>query len=508
MRRQSEDHGLTAVPSSRRAASALLWTYGLTLLKLAIAFALSLVLAHILGPGPFGLVAVGLLVVGPGMLLVEAGAGAALIQREAIDSDVIASAFTWQVMGGLSLSAVCTLLAPALAWLLRTPSAAPVLRALAPAFLIQSVGLVSAALLRRELRHRDVLLATTITYAISYGVIALPMALTGAGVWALVTAQLLQSALASAAMIALKPHSWRLRAPWADRQLLHFSAQVLRVNGLNWLIENGDNLLVGRLFGPTSLGLYGRAYSTIRLPADGLLTALQAVSFAGHSRVKDLGMARRGFVAAVNAVSLLALPLFATTAVLGPNLIVGLYGRAWAGAGPLVLPLSIAMAFHCLVALSGPVLWARNRVRLEYVAQLASLSVLAAALVVLSGNVVQVAWAVALAYAIRGVLMTSAAARLLEVPPSLTFRACLSGWRAATVAAVASALLRLSGAPALVVVLAGLLVCAAAAAQRSLTRNPREWTDELRLTAGSLGVPAIDKRLGASPGRTVVAAAS
>jgi PST family polysaccharide transporter len=309
-------------------------------------------------------------------------------------------------------------------------------------------------------------------------------------------------------MIALKPHPWRLRVPWADRELLRFSGEVLRVNGLNWLIENGDNLLVGRLFGPTSLGLYGRTYSTVRLPADGLLTALQAVSFAGHSRVKDVGTARRGFVATVNAVSLLALPLFATTSVLGPNLIVGLYGRAWAGAGPLVLPLSIAMTFHCLVALSGPVLWARNRVRLEYVAQLASLTVLSASLVVLSGNIVQVAWAVAMAYAIRGVLMTTAAAGLLEVPPSLTIRACLSGWRAATIAAAASALLRLSHPPALVAVLAGLLICAAAAAQRLLTRNPREWTDELRATAGSLGIPAVNKRLGASQGQTVAAAAS
>ena len=162
-------------------------------------------------------------------------------------------------------------------------------------------------------------------------------------------------------------------------------------NALNWLIENGDNLVVGRLFGTTALGLYSRSYSTIRTPADALLTSLQAVSFAGHARVKDPAAARSVYVATLNAISLVALPMFIATGVLGPTLIAGLYGPAWARAGNLVRPLSVAMACHCLVALSGPVLWARDQVRLEYIAQIASLAVLAVALAAFSGSTAQIA---------------------------------------------------------------------------------------------------------------------
>jgi lipopolysaccharide exporter len=478
---------------------ALAWTYGLTALRFTLAFGLSVVLAHILGPGPFGLVAVAFVVMGPGMLLVEAGAGAALIQRGTLTAEAVASAFTWQLLSGLVLSGLCVVLAPVMASALQAPAATPVLRAMAPAYLLQSVGLVSAALLKRSLRHRDVLIATTATYVVSFGLIALPLAAAGAGVWALVVAQLTQATGSSAALLLLCRHSWRLRAPWADRELLRFSNQVLRVNGLNWVIENGDNLLVGRLFGSIALGLYGRAYSTVRLPADATLTALQAVTFAGHSRVKDLATARRGYVASLNAVSLIALPLFATTAVCGPAVIIAVYGQAWAGAGRMVAPLSIAMAFHCLVAVSGPVLWARDRVRKEYVAQVVSLAVLVGALGVLSADLVQVAWAVTIAYVVRGVLMAAAAARVLEVPAALAWRSALSGARAAVLASVGVLALTVPRVPSLVLGTAGLAVCALVTTGLTFALRAPEWTDELRDTARSLGIPVLSRRLAAYP---------
>ena len=125
---------------SQRAGAALLWAYGLTVARFTIAFGLTLVLAHLLGPRPFGLVGVALLVVTPGMLLVEAGAGAALIQRDTVTPDVVASALTWQLLSGAVLSAATIALAPLIASLLHLSAATAVIRAMAPAFLLQSLG--------------------------------------------------------------------------------------------------------------------------------------------------------------------------------------------------------------------------------------------------------------------------------------------------------------------------------------------------------------------------------
>lgn len=492
-------------PLVRRAAHALAWSYALTLAKSVLAFALSVVLARLLGPAPFGLVAAALLVVSPGMLLVEAGAGPALIQRETLDEDAVACAFTWQLLAGLALTLGTVVAAPLLAALLNTPGLTPVLRAMAPAFMLQSFGLVSTALLRRDLRHRDVLIAITVTYAIAYGMVGLPLALNGAGVWALVSAQLAQAGLASAILFSLRPVRRCWRAPWRDGALLRFSNQVLQVNGLNWMIENGDNLVIGRLFGAPVLGLYSRAYATLRLPADSLMSALQAVTFASHSRRRDPASACRAYVATLNAVSLIALPFFAAAAVLGGPIVLALYGPAWAAAGALVTPLSLAMLFHCLVAVSGPVLWARDNVRREFLAQLLSLGVLVSALLLASASPIQVAWGVTVAYAIRGVAMTLSAARTVGVPLRDLARASASGIRPATAAALAAFAVRaLVGSP--LIVLCGGLAAAGVATVIALWPVRRlEWTVELATVAAALPVPGLRTRLARLSQRTLAA---
>jgi O-antigen/teichoic acid export membrane protein len=401
----------------RRTFRALSWSYGLTLVRNLLAFGLSIILARVLGPTPYGAVAAGLLVVGIGLIVVDAGAGAALIQRTDVDGDVIASVFTWQLfVGGLLTVVVFSTAHPISALFGGGRNTETAIRALSFMFLFQAGGLASTALLRRELRHARVLAGTTITYAFAYGLLGIPLALRGAGVWSLVTAQLVQCALASVVTYAAVRHSLRLRWPWRDTQIVQFGMKVTGVNAVNWLIENGDNLVVGAALGTRQLGLYSRAYSTLRWPTDALTQSAQAVAFAAFSRRGAGAATTRAYKAAINAISLAVIPLFLVVAVSGHSLIQALYGDEWLAAVPLVWIFSAAMIFQCLVAITGSILWAINSVGSELRAQLAVIALGGLALAFFHSTMTAVASVVLSTYILRAILMLRALQKKLDMP--------------------------------------------------------------------------------------------
>lgn len=119
--------------------------------------------------------------------------------------------------------------------------------------------------------------------------------------------------------------------------------------------------MVGRAFGTQALGAYTVSYNLVRTPTNHLVTSIQQVLFPASARSRgtnaDYGLT---YLLVVWGVSLVAFPVFLSVAALSGTLVDALYGAKWASATPILLPLAIAMPFHAVMAVGGPMLWGRG----------------------------------------------------------------------------------------------------------------------------------------------------
>jgi PST family polysaccharide transporter len=400
---------------TRSTLGALRWNALGTVVRVASQLLVGIVLARILGPEPFGLVAAALLFISVGLLLQDLGLGSAIVQASELDERDIRFAFTVQMLVAILATAVVALGASLIATLLRVPQLATILPALSVQFLLQGFGATSSALLRRDLHFKSVQIAQTLSYVIGYVAVGIPMAFGGYAVWSLVTAQLVQSGLQSIILYARAPHSVAPTLRSSNPKLGRFGLGVLLTNLTNWSISSLDSAYIARFLGAVPLGLYNRAFLLTGGPALHLIAVLQGVLFPAYSRTdSDLARIRRGYLTALLVVGAILLPSLGIAAAIPSTLVEGLYGPQWSAAAPVITPLALAMILLCLTATAGPTLWATGRIWVEFRIQVVVAIMLAlGAYFAVSRGIAAVAWLVAIVSFIRGFAMNQAALRLL-----------------------------------------------------------------------------------------------
>ena len=410
----SEHDVATAIPNS--AFSAVKWNYAGNLGRAAIQFLIGIVLARLLGPEPFGLVAVASLILGLGALFADFGLASALVQRKDITAHDVRYVFTLQALFGLLLTLILELCTGPIAAFFRRPDAVAVLHAMFLMFFFQGLGQTSFALLRRRLDFKRLQIAQLVSYLLGYVAIGLPLAFWGMGVWSLVIAQLSQTVLATVIAYALVRHSVLPTFKGRTDGFLQFGLTVTLTNLNNWGLACLDTVVIGRLFSTVQLGLYNRAFSLVAMPTYNIVSSIQNVLFSASARMQDdTERLRRTYLTSLGVIGLVCLPIFMVVAAIAHRMIAGVYGAAWLDAVPILVPIALAMPFSALMGLGGPVMSGAGRVnyemRIQFVSLLAYLPLLywAAHL-----TVVVVAWAVLASYVLRFFLITQVTLQLLH----------------------------------------------------------------------------------------------
>jgi PST family polysaccharide transporter len=305
-------------------------------------------LGRLLTPVEFGIVAAAGVVVWLSMIFSSLGVGPALVQRKTLEPRHIATAFATSVMFGVSVALIVFLLAPWIALLFRIDGLTPVLQAMAVVFPIAGLSSVSESLLQRRLRFRSIASAELASYAIGYGAVGIGMALAGFGVWSLVGAEVTKATIKSGIFLYMVPDSKQIgfdRAAFGE--LITFGGRYAAGGFSTYLAAQGDNFIVARVLGASALGLYGRAYELMMVPAQALGVVLDKILFATMSQMQDESLRlTRAYRRAAALVALLVLPVSAATIVLAPEIIRALLGSGWEGAVRPLQVLGVAMYFR------------------------------------------------------------------------------------------------------------------------------------------------------------------
>lgn len=305
-------------------------------LNFALRVGYMIVLARLLSPHDFGLVAMVTVVTGVYGLFTSAGLSTATVQKADITDQQISALFWINVLIGVAFAILCVLTAPALVAFYREPRLTGIAIALAAGFLFTGLGVQHIALLQRQLRYPELTVIETSSQLIS-SALGIGMALYGLGYWALVAAAISAPAITTAcAWVTVK---WRPGRPgWSGeiRRMILYGGTVT-LNGLVVYIGyNLEKFLLGRFWGADVLGLYGRAYQLISVPTDYLNGAIGSVAFSALSRLQGetatfKSYFLRGYTLAVS----LTIPVTIFCAVFAREIILLLFGEAWLAAAEI-----------------------------------------------------------------------------------------------------------------------------------------------------------------------------
>ena len=323
-----------------RTTRAARWRLGGAVVGAGLQFGVGVLLARLLAPADFGVVALAYVVLGLARPVCDVGIGDAIVQRQELTTRHVRTAATFSVLMGIAVAGVLVVLAPAFASMMRDARVVPVLRVLSFALAIRSSAIVSDAMLRRRLEFNKQVVIETSSYVVGYGCVAVGLALFGYGVRSLAWGALAETLLSSIAQIAIvRPDIRPLLARAELGQLLGFGAGTTMNSWVNYVALNGDYFVVGRSLGAASLGLYVRAYTLMKLPHTYVANALSRVMFPAFASVQTEPVRlRRGYLLLTEVVAVVAAPSMAVLAVVAPHFVRALYGPQWLGA---VLPLQI-----------------------------------------------------------------------------------------------------------------------------------------------------------------------
>ena len=293
-----------------------------------------LVLARLLEPASFGVMATALLLVLLGQRILLEGISYFVVQLDETNDKVLSTAFWSAAVLGLITAGSLFLFADFIASSFNMAQLADVLPFLAVIPMLEALAAVHIGLLRREAKFRQ--LATRTLFSGTLGCFAgITVALLGGGIYALVVQQVVQSI--GNCVAALVSHQWRPQASFnrdSARNLLQFSLPM----GGNAIVYVGlnrmDIVLLGGFAGPTATGVYSMAKRLARAITDLLVTGVSTASLTKLSVAKsDPQRMEQALMNSLRLASLLAFPAFALLGYFGPVLLPSILGTNWSSVG-------------------------------------------------------------------------------------------------------------------------------------------------------------------------------
>lgn len=382
--------GMTAVAQPkeaglrRRALGAGAWVLTGRVVSRIVTVTTSLVLARLLTPSDFGLVAMGVLALSLLEVLTAVGVRDALIQREGDIGELLDSAWTIEILRGATISGLLFLAAPAVAVFFREPAAVAIIRAVSVIPLLRGLENIGTVLFRKELDFRkDFKLEAS--RVIAHAVVGISLAVALRSVWALVAAQIVGYAVQSVVSYVLSPVRPAFRLDWAQaRGLYGFGKWVLLGGLIGYAQLQADTFFVARFFSPAELGLYTLAFTISNVVIVDIGKAIAKVMFPVYSMgATDMDRVTRGLLDAYELVAAATLPLCVGLALVADDFTLVVLGEDWASMIPVLRVLAIAACCRALAVSGSGFFWGIGRPHVTFRMNLLQLFVLAAGLIVL-----------------------------------------------------------------------------------------------------------------------------
>ncbi|MFC6222986.1 lipopolysaccharide biosynthesis protein [Hymenobacter artigasi] len=482
------------------------WTMTATIVNSVLQVGYTAVMARLLSPAAFGLVALAGVILRFGVYFAKMGMERAIIQKPDLTEQDVRVAFTSSVLLGALFAGLLMASAPLAASIVHQPEVVPVVRALALGIFLSGVNGTAMSLLHRAMRFRALAIMEMLSFLLSYLGLGMFLAWQGFGVWALVGASLGQGLLVTVLAYGAVRHSVLPLFDWeAYKPLLAYGSRMSVISFVEFVSMSLDTLLIGRLLGPASLGIYTRGSMLIALPVYLLSSNVAKVLFPSFSQMQaDRARLRDVYLSSITLIATLITPICMGVMVAAPEIVLVMLGPKWLEAIPVLRVICLTYILSAITMFSAVVCDATAALTAKLYLNLLFVVLLAGTMYFCSPyGLLGVAWALVLGEVLRTVLYTLLMKRLLAAPNYTLLQAYGPGVLAGTVSAagiwVVRYLLLPLGSPALLVLGVEMLVGAGVLGGLVLVYPPAQLRDILRRLlarfTGGIANPAADNLL-------------
>lgn len=310
---------------------------------------LTIVLANILSPNDFGLVAMILVISEFSRIILEFGFGQALIQKQNVTNTDYDTVFWFNVISGGILTLIVAFGAHYFALFYNQPILKPLTIVLSLNYFLSSFSIVPQIILVKKIDFKTLTKIRLASVVIS-GLIGVILA-KHYGIWALVFIEVSRTLLISLLSIIIVKE-WKPKFNFrfdSLKSIFKFSINLFGNESLNYWMDNVDKLIIGRILGDYSLGIYRQAYSFMLLPVNNISRVLNSVLFPILSeKQQDKDYLSKTFEKSFSNVNLVVFPLLTLLLISSGPLVYLLLGKNWTAMITILKYFSIAGIFYSL----------------------------------------------------------------------------------------------------------------------------------------------------------------
>ncbi|WON96067.1 lipopolysaccharide biosynthesis protein [Sphingobacterium sp. UGAL515B_05] len=324
--------------------------------NLVISLGVTAVLARLLSPEQFGVIAVAMVIIAFLNLIADIGLFPAVIQYKNLTKDELGNLFSISCYLGFILALILVLIAPLIAGYYGQPLLRNIIRLLAIGLFFTASSVVPNALFYRERMFKFIAIRSFIIQIV-LGAVSISAAFYGAGIYALLINPILYSILLFIVSYVHFPLPFKLRISLNTiRPILRYSTFQFLFNIVNYFSKNSDTLLIGRYLGINILGYYDKAYQLMSLPLQNITQVITPVIHPILSLKKEDKM--QLIAATEQLIAILALigfPLASFLYFAAEDLIYLFFGAQWGTAVPVFQILSLTVGIQLILSSSGSI---------------------------------------------------------------------------------------------------------------------------------------------------------
>lgn len=389
------------------------------LFRRSIGIVSTIILARLLSPADFGLVAMSTVLIVMMQALTEFGFDIALIQKQNATRVHYDTAWTFNVIFAVASFLVLVGMSLPAAEFYADDRVFPIVIALSLGVLLRGFENIGIVDFRKELKFRrefkfQTLIKATATVVTICGAIAFR------SYWALVIGTLTSRVVGL--VLSYRMHPFRPKFSIAARKdLFSFSVWLYINNILLFVRTRGADFIVGRILGPKSLGLFSIGAEIASLPTRELIAPINRAIYPGYSRISgDLARMRRAFLNVFGVIAMIAIPSATGIAVISDSAIPALLGDNWISAIPLVHTMAFVGLLSSLHSNTGAAYIALGKPRIHVVLQSISVLILLPLAIILAESIgiIGIALAYLCANGTTFVINCFIAVRLMRISPS------------------------------------------------------------------------------------------
>lgn len=327
-----------------------------------ISFILSIVIARLITPGDYGLIAMLNIFMAIAQVFIDSGFGSALIQKKNRNETDFSTVFFFNLVISVILYFLLYLCAPLIADFYHQPQLTLITRWVGINLIIQSLSLVQRTRLSITLDFKKQA-KVSLCAVIASGVLGISLAYCGWGVWAIVYQTLCNNLLASLLLWIVA--RWRPIITFSVssfKQLFSFGSKLLASGLLHTIYLNLYSLVIGRFYNASDVGYYNRAYTISQYPSVNIVMVIVRAIFpvqCAHQDEDD--WLANNFVKYLRMTCFIVFPLMLLLAVLAKPLVLLVLTEKWAPAADLITILSVAYMWYPIMVINNQILNVKGR---------------------------------------------------------------------------------------------------------------------------------------------------